>query len=175
MLFVPRVLLIPYVLPLLLFAGGGVVFKLAAPGCGQIAGDARMFVLTGDPRRIPFAVRMLRDHPHRRLYVIGAGTPAMDSAFAAQIEIESRSKSTYENAIAVKSIARRDSLGSIAVITTADHMNRALFLIRRQLPYVEISVCSVPLDKMPASRRLERWTTEYIKFLGTLLGLEKRG
>jgi hypothetical protein len=176
MFFFPfKILMNPYIMAAAVFVAGGAIFKLAAPVCGNIPVDARMFVLTGDSRRIPFALGKLDGYPKRILYVIGAGTPSLDTAFAKQIEIESSSKSTFENAAAIRRIVRENMMTSITVITTADHINRATFLIRRQIPHVNINVCPVPLNGMPAAKRLERWAAEYVKFIGTLFGVSQRG
>jgi len=163
-------------LPITLFAAGLFVFKESTPNdCEMIRTDAHIFVLTGDARRIPFAIEKLADYPRRRLYIIGAGTPTLDTKFQSQIEIESESKTTYENAVAIKYIARRKLLTRIVIITTIDHVNRAMFLVKKQIPYAKISACPVPLTKMPAPKRLERWVEEYVKFLGSLIGLTSRG
>jgi uncharacterized SAM-binding protein YcdF (DUF218 family) len=175
MFFTPvKILFNPYLLPVLLFAGGFAAFKLSAPECGIIPDDAHIFVLTGDARRIPFALPMLDGHPRRRLYVIGAGTPTLDTKFAGQMEIENKSKSTFENAVAIRHIVRRELLSDITVITTGDHMNRAVLLIKRQAPMIRVNACPVPLSKMPAAKRLERWLEEYIKFIGTFLGINQK-
>jgi uncharacterized SAM-binding protein YcdF (DUF218 family) len=176
MFFIPfKVLFNPYILAAAIFVGGGVAFKLATPVCGEIPDNAAMFVLTGDARRIPFAVKKLENYPKRRLYIIGAGTPALDTAFAGQIEIENKSKSTFENAVAIRHIVHKNFMTSITVITTEDHVNRAAFLIKRQIPYAKINACPVTLNGMPATKRLERWAAEYVKFIGTLFGLQQRG
>jgi len=175
MLLTPfRILMNPILLPAVLFAGGFIAFKLAEPECPPIPPAAQIFVLTGDPRRIPFALEMLEGEPKRRLYVIGAGTPTLDTRFGNQIEVESESKTTFENAIAIKRIAQRKLLTEIVVITTSDHIARAKFLIKKQLPYVRIDACPVPLTKMDAGKRLERWIQEYVKFIGTILGIHER-
>ncbi|MDR1071813.1 MAG: YdcF family protein [Rickettsiales bacterium] len=169
-----RILLNPYLLPAILFIGGFAGFKAAAPVCGAIPENAHIFVLTGDARRIPFALEKLDNHPARKLYVIGAGTPKIETEFAPRIEIESGSKTTYENAVAIRHIARKKMLSEITVITTVDHANRAVLLIKRQIPLVKINVCPVPLSKMTAAKRLNRWLEEYVKFLGSLVGITQR-
>ncbi|MDR1027208.1 MAG: YdcF family protein [Rickettsiales bacterium] len=169
-----RILFSPYALPAVIFAAGFLAFKAAVPECGAIAPDAQMFVLTGDARRIPFALKMLDDYPKRKLFVIGAGTPAIETPHQNRIEIENKSKSTYENAIAIKHIARKKLLTSIVVITTSDHINRAMYLARRQMPIMSITACPVPLSGMPAAKRLDRWLTEYVKFIGTMLGINSK-
>ena len=173
-MFPLKILTNPLLLPAVLFAGGFVAFKLNEPVCGPIPESAHIFVLTGDARRIPFALEKLEGHPNRRLYIIGAGTPGFDTKFDAQVEVESESRTTYENAVAIRYIARKKLLTGIVVITTADHIARAVFLIKKQIPYVGINACPAPLSKMPAVKRLERWMSEYIKFIGTLFGIEQR-
>ena len=172
-------LLTPSLLIILLFVLGGVWFKATAPvRCPTPATDAKIFVLTGDARRIPFAAKFLNGYPDRHLFIVGVGTHNFSSMISddlrRQITIESESKTTLENAIAIRNIALARNLRHIVLVTTADHMNRSNLLIRRQLPYVKIIACPVPLHGMPATQRLERWTWEYIKYLGTLIGIENR-
>ena len=161
-------------LPFTLFASGFVAFKIAEPTCKPIGDAAHIFVLTGDARRIPFALEMLDGYPWRRLYIIGAGTPSLDVGFGRQIEIESESATTYENALAVRQIVEKRRLNSIVVVTTADHITRATYLIKNQLPDIVINACPVPLTDMEPSRQLERWIQEYVKFIGTLLGIQQK-
>lgn len=176
MLFLPfKILLNPLMLPATLFATGFIIFKLNTPVCQAIPDDANIFVLTGDPRRIPFAVKKLDGYPKRKLYIIGAGTTALDAKYQTQTEIESSSLNTFENSVAIRKIANRKLLSNMVVITTADHITRAVFLIKKQLPYVKINACPAPLSKMPATKRLERWLNEYIKFLGTIVGINRKG
>ena len=53
---------------------GGMAFKFSTPSqCNEILPDDSIFVLTGDMRRIPFAMRKLRTYPNTDLYIIGAG------------------------------------------------------------------------------------------------------
>ena len=166
--------LTPSFLLLGFFVIGGMVFKSSAPReCGQIMPDDSIFVLTGDVRRIPFAMRTVSQYPDTDVYIIGAGanTAAFDSA--RPVMIESESKSTYQNAIAIRNIVNKTGLERIVVITTEDHMNRAEYLIRHELPTTEIVTCPATLYGMPAPRRLERWTTEYIKYIVTMFGIKE--
>lgn len=159
---------------------GGIVFRIATPNdCARISKDDGIFVLTGDVRRIPFAVKLLDGFPNRRLYIIGAGAPALGDmvpeSLIPQIELESESKNTYQNALALKRIAALKNFRHIAIITTEDHMNRAMLLIRKELPDVDIVACPVALRKMSAADRAARWTFEYFKYVGTLIGFKARG
>ena len=149
------------------------MFKSMAPtNCATILPDDSIFVLTGDARRIPFAMRQLRQNPYADLYIIGAGGPG-DFGASRRVTIESESKSTYQNARAIKDIANRAGLDRLVIVTTEDHMNRALYLIRHELPEVEIVACPARLTGMPAAKRLERWTTEYIKYIVTMFGIKE--
>ena len=165
--------LTPSLLILTCFVIGGAVFKSMAPRtCGTILPDDTIFVLTGDMRRIPFAMRQMRKHPDTELYIIGAGERTSFD-MSRRVMIESESKSTYQNALAIREIANRTGLDRIVLITTEDHMNRAKYLIQRELPYSEIVTCPVPLADMPVTKRLERWTVEYIKYIATMFGINE--
>ena len=166
-------LLTPSLLVLTCFVVGGMVFKSMAPRkCATILPDDTIFVLTGDMRRIPFAMRQLRKYPDADLYIIGAGAEGTFE-MTRRVTIESDSKSTYQNALAIKEIAQRTGLDRVVIITTEDHMNRAKYLIEHELPYSEIVACPVPLTDMPVAKRLERWAIEYIKYIVTLFGIKE--
>lgn len=165
--------LTPSFLAFALFISGGILFKSIAPRtCGPILPDDSIFVLTGDARRIPFAMRQLEKYPDADLYIIGVGG-ATSYEMSKRVTIESDSKSTYQNATAIRAIVNATGLDRIVVITTEDHMNRAQYLIRSELPDVEFVACSVPLVDMPATKRLERWATEYIKYIVTMFGIKE--
>ncbi len=163
----------PSLLILGAFVLGGIVFKSTTPStCGPILQNDNIFVLTGDARRIPFAMRILRQNPTVELYVIGAGA---NTAFidATRVTVEATSKSTYQNAIAIGAIVRNKNLSRAVIITTEDHMNRAMHLVRNELPETEIVACPVRLIGTPPAKRLQRWTTEYIKYIVTHLGIRE--
>ena len=165
--------LTPSFLFLALFVLGGMIFKVSAPtGCGTILPDDSIFVLTGDERRIPFAIRQMQKYPDTDLYIIGAGAPAVGN-LDRRAEIESESKSTYQNARAIKKIVSNAGLDRIVIITTEEHMNRAKYLIKHELPNTKIIAGPAMLTGMPAAKRLERWTTEYIKYIVTLFGIKE--
>ncbi|MBD5400874.1 YdcF family protein [bacterium] len=163
----------PSFLIVALFVFGGMMFKSMAPrACGTILSDDSIFVLTGDARRIPFAMRKMRENPDVDLYIIGAGGPGSYET-TKKVNVESESKSTYQNAMAIRDIANKTGLDRIVVVTTEDHMNRAQYLIAQELPNTEIVACPVPLTDMPATKRLERWTTEYVKYIVTMFGIKE--
>ncbi|MBP3397867.1 MAG: YdcF family protein [Alphaproteobacteria bacterium] len=157
------------------FILGGMIFKSVSPiRCDTILPTDSIFVLTGDERRIPFAMRKMREFPNTDLYIIGAGAQGnIDLNVSRPAIIESKSKSTYQNALAIKDIASRRNLDRIVIITTEDHMNRARYLIQKELPNTQIIACPVTLAGMPPGRRLERWATEYIKYIVTMFGIKE--
>lgn len=166
-------LLTPSLLFLGLFVLGGMMFKSMAPTqCGTILPDDSIFVLTGDMRRIPFAMRMLRTYPDADLYIIGVGADA-SYEMTRRVTVESESQSTYQNARAIHDIVVRAGLDRIVLITTEDHMNRASYLVRSELPNVEVVTCPARLAGMPPARRLERWTIEYVKYIVTMFGIKE--
>ena len=87
--------------------------------------------------------------------------------------METQSKSTYQNALAIQKIVEQKQLNRIVVVTTEEHMKRAIHLIHHEIPNTELVTCSAPLTGMPASLRLQRWTVEYLKYIATLLGIKE--
>jgi uncharacterized SAM-binding protein YcdF (DUF218 family) len=172
-------ILTPSLVFLLLVMAGGIAFKLSTPNrCAHVRGDDTLFVLTGDARRIPYAMSKLENHADRRLQIVGVGgreyAALIPAGIKGRVMLETESKSTYENSLAVRKIVRDKSLNRIVVITTEDHMNRSLLLIRRQLPKTLVIPCPVRLQKMPPNERLSRWALEYMKYSATILGLDRR-
>ncbi len=165
--------LTPSFILLLGFVLGGIIFKSIAPiRCGTIMPGDSMFVLTGDVRRIPFGIRIAQENPDAKLYIIGVSN-RITPEIAKQATIESKSKSTYQNALAIKKIAKDTNPKRIVLITTEDHMNRAMYLVRGELPEYDIVACPVNLHGMRAAKRLERWTIEYIKYIVTMIGIKE--
>ena len=154
------------------FVFGGLMFKsMTPPRCGSLLEQDNIFVLTGDTRRIPYALRKLDDLKYGQLYIIGAG--ATNIVNTEHIIVESSSKSTYQNALAIKKIVKNEDLERIVVVTTEDHMNRALYLLRNEMPDIDIVACPASLTGMPATSRLKRWTIEYIKYIVTMFGIKE--
>ncbi len=163
----------PSLLILGAFIIGGVIFKATAPtSCNGIMANDSVFVLTGDARRIPFAMHQMNQYPNTNLYIIGAGAEYVPTNIR-HVSVESDSKSTYQNALAIKKIATESNLHRIVLVTTVDHINRAMRLVRDELPNVIVIACPVQLHGMPAPKRLERWATEYVKYIVTLLGIKE--
>lgn len=154
------------------FVLGGMMFKsMTPPRCESLMQNDNIFVLTGDARRIPYALKKLDDLPYGNLYIIGAGVTNIPDR--EHIYVESLSKSTYQNALAIKHIVHTQNMSRIVIVTTEDHMNRALYLLRDELPNTDIIACPASLVGMSTSGRLKRWTIEYIKYVVTLFGIKE--
>ena len=154
------------------FIFGGIMFKsMTPPRCESLMQNDNIFVLTGDARRIPYALKRLDDLQYGNLYIIGAGTENITER--PHVSIESESKSTYQNALAIKKIATEQNIKRLVVITTEDHMNRSLYLLREILPETDIVPCPASLTGMPTPTRVKRWTIEYVKYVVTLFGIKE--
>ena len=93
--------------------------------------------------------------------------------FSTSFNVESQSKSTYQNSLAIKRIVKQQNLNRIVIITTEDHMNRALYLLRNELPNTDIIPCPASLTDMPTPARVKRWALEYAKYIVTLCGIKE--
>lgn len=154
------------------FVLGGMMFKsMTPPRCESLMQNDNIFVLTGDARRIPYAVKKLETLRYGNLYIIGAG--ATNIPDIEHVNVESLSKSTYQNALAIKHIVQTEQMPRIVIVTTEDHMNRALYLLRDELPDTDIIACPASLVGMSTTERLKRWTIEYIKYVVTLFGIKE--
>ncbi len=154
------------------FVFGGIMFKsMTPPRCESLHQDDTIFVLTGDARRIPYAIKKLDSLQYGNLYIIGAGVTTIPNHV--HVNVESTSKSTYQNALAIKKIVADQNLERIVVVTTEDHMNRALYLLRTTLPDTDIVACPASLTGMPTPVRVKRWTVEYMKYIVTMFGIKE--
>ena len=155
------------------FVFGGIMFKSMTPlRCEALNQNDNIFVLTGDARRIPYAIKKLDSLKYGNLYVIGAGAMTAIPNHV-HVNVEAASKSTYQNALAIKKIVEKNKLERVVIVTTEDHMNRALYLLRGTLPDTDIIACPASLTGMAAPARLRRWTIEYIKYIVTLFGIKE--
>lgn len=157
---------------IILFVFGGIMFKSMTPlRCETLNQNDNIFVLTGDARRIPYAIKKLDSLRYGNLYIIGAGATVVPNHV--HVNIESASKSTYQNALAIRKIVNGKNLNRIVIVTTEDHMNRAMYLLRTTLPETDIIACPASLNGMSAPQRLKRWAIEYIKYIATLFGIKE--
>jgi len=157
---------------LVCFVLGGALFKYTTPPkCTNLQQDDSIFVLTGDTRRIPYALNKLDNLQYGQLYVIGAGVE--NAVLLPHVKVESSSKSTYQNALAIKNIVEQTNLNRIVLVTTEDHMHRALHLIRHEIPQTDIVACPASLIGMQTPERVKRWTIEYVKYIATIFGIKE--
>ena len=155
------------------FVLGGMIFKLTSPlSCGPILPNDTIFVLTGDARRVPFAMQQTKQYPATQIHIIGVGSHKF-KINNNNVALETKSKSTYQNALAIHKIVKQKQLSRIVIVTTEEHMKRARHLIHHETPNTEIITCSAPLIGMPASQRLQRLTVEYLKYIVTLFGIKE--
>lgn len=137
-------------------------------------------VLTGDNRRIRFALNQMEQGRFDRLLIVGAGLDPgrfeqqfvlserlRQSVERGEIELADRSTSTLENAIeAFCWLRRHSSISSITLITSQSHMARASLAFDRALgPYVRVS--RLVSDEREVAGRPVAHTTEWHKFLAT--------
>lgn len=155
------------------FIFGGIMFKsMTPPRCINLQQTDNIFVLTGDVRRIPYALKKLETLQYGNLYIIGAGAQ-QNITTKKHINIETTSKSTYQNALAIKNIVEKEDINRIVVVTTEDHMNRALYLLHKTLPDTDIVACPASLTGMSTPARVKRWAIEYVKYIVTLFGIKE--
>lgn len=154
------------------FVLGGMMFKsVTPPKCGALHEKDNIFVLAGDMRRIPYALKKLDTLHYGNLYIIGAGAKFFPGI--KQAKVESTSKSTYQNTLAIKNIVQHQKLDRIVIVTTEDHMNRSLYLLHDELPDTDIIACPASLSGMPTPIRVKRWAIEYVKYIVTLFGIKE--
>ena len=154
------------------FVLGGLMFKsVTPPRCDALKSNDNIFVLTGDSRRIPYALKKLETLKYGKLYIIGAGADNITKK--RHVKVESLSKSTYQNAVAIKNIVQKRKLKRLVVVTTEDHMNRSLYLLRDELPETDIIPCPASLSGMSVPARVKRWAIEYLKYIVTLFGVKE--
>ena len=79
------------------FIFGGIMFKsVTPPRCESLMQNDTIFVLTGDERRIPYALKKLDDLQYGKLYIIGAGVNKISNHEHVSIETESKSFKNLE-------------------------------------------------------------------------------
>ena len=143
------------------FIFGGIMFKsMTPPRCESLLQNDTIFVF-----------KKLENLQYGKLYIIGAGAANLTNLV--HVNVETQSKSTYQNSLAIKKIVNSENLNRIVIITTEDHMNRSLYLLRNELPETDIVPCPASLTGMPTPMRTKRWALEYIKYMVTLFGIKE--
>lgn len=170
---VVKTILRPSSLLILVVFIGLLVFLTAVPECRNVS-SKNIVVVTGAAERIPRALEIMRLNPDARLLISGAGSHQLRLPPDMKIEIETTSKTTFENSLAIKSWVLENGFNDIALITSDYHMWRTMLLTRRQLPFTKIETCAVSPDGLTRRKRLELWMKEFGKYFMTIFGINEK-
>lgn len=139
-------------------------------------------VLTGGPRRIVEAAKLLREGHAKHLLISGVNKKTSHSAlrriaridaklFACCVTVGYLAKNTWGNAVETRDWRRKRKFKSLIVVTANYHMPRSLAELALRMPDVEL----VPHPVTPKSFKTAPWwlnvsstrilAQEYIKFL----------
>ncbi|MDR2685452.1 MAG: YdcF family protein [Rickettsiales bacterium] len=151
----------------------GLIFYNAVPECKWIQSN-HIAVLTGDKQRIPKAIEFARSKPRARLLISGAGSTDLKLPSNLDIEIETESKTTYDNSMAVRDWVIRNGFDDVAIITSDYHVWRTLLLTRRAMPFTKIEICAVSSENLTRRQRMDLWVSEFGKYVMTMLGITTR-
>jgi uncharacterized SAM-binding protein YcdF (DUF218 family) len=163
---------------LIIYLFHGFVYGLRPPGAITPGADA-IVVLTGGKGRAEAGLSLLQQGAAGFLIVSGVNEDAdIESIFGGtagpwelNIILEKRSRSTYENAVEVRRLVKEFDIGSIVLITSGYHMQRASYTFGRILPGdVKIEPYTVSTPNFD----VERWwgsagslwlvLTEFVKY-----------
>ena len=183
------------------FILGFLLFATAAtrkPAADGRTADA-IVVLTGGPRRISEAGRLLRQGRAKHLLISGVNRKTSRAAlrriagidarlFACCVTVGYRAMNTQGNALETQSWQRNHDFSSLIVVTANYHMPRSLAELSLRMPRVEL----IPYSVTPKSFEQTPWwlnasstrllAQEYLKFLpsaakltiGRLFGTENQ-
>lgn len=145
--------------------------------------------LTGGASRISDAVELLAAGHGKRLLISGVNpstkpgelmriTPELEKLFACCVDLGHTALNTTGNAVEIAQWTHEHQFRSIAVVTSAWHMPRALIELERELPGIELIPHAVVSDRM----RDEPWwrnaqtarllLVEYLKYVATLARIQ---
>ncbi len=149
------------------WAGGLVWFATLLPTAPDAPGEPAdaIVVLTGGADRVAEGFSLLREGAAPRLFVSGVGegvtvaellevtTGARNAALERRIELGRTARDTVGNAAEIAGWAAERGLRRLRVVTASYHLPRALHLLRRAAPDIELLAHPV----IPASLKLEEW------------------
>ncbi len=162
-----RAIVILLLLVAALWAGGLLRFVAALPDRPEAPGrktDA-VVVLTGGADRVAEGVRLLQEGKAPVLFVSGVGEgvtvvrllelagDGANTALACCIELGHAAQDTVGNAAEVAVWAAERKARSLRIVTAAYHLPRALHLLRRTAPGIEMLTHPV----VPGTLKLEQW------------------
>ncbi len=136
-------------------------------------------VLTGGSSRLQEAVDLLERGIAARLFISGVNTNVTDAELLAVlgssekladccIESGTKAQNTAGNAAEISEWVARRHISSIRVVTSLEHMPRAMIEMRRNMP--DIKMIAHPVGQWrPENIRFMSLAREYSKFLVSLL------
>ncbi len=139
--------------------------------------------LTGGADRVTAAFHLLAGGRADHMLVTGIGggaglheltDPARVSVHdvADHVTLGRGAASTHGNAAETAAWASANGIHSIILVTAFYHMPRAMLEMRRALPHLVFYPAPVfPAETMAPTTRLRLLSEEYLKYLGTLVGL----
>jgi uncharacterized SAM-binding protein YcdF (DUF218 family) len=169
------------------------------PGPLEIPKNSAIVVLAGGKFRIEAALSLYEAGIGDELFIIGAGKKATPYSLTrvnspellhkipedrfAQIQVETESRNTIENAFAVKKLlAQKPEVKNIILITSSYHMRRSQFIFENQIPAsVKILPFTSPSEAIERSNWWHSWlgiqltVREYTKFILASFVLPKIG
>lgn len=135
-------------------------------------------VLTGGNSRLQEAVRLLESGVAGRLFISGVNVQVTEAELLSLlgisgeladccIETGAKARNTVGNAQEISLWVQKSQMSSIRVVTSLEHMPRALIEIRRFMP--EIRIVAHPVGQWrPENIRLVSLIREYSKYLVSL-------
>lgn len=135
-------------------------------------------VLTGGNSRLQEAVRLLENGIADKLFISGINAAVSEAELYAAlgiskkyadccIEAGAKAKNTVGNAEEISGWVKKSQMSSIRVVTSLEHMPRALVEIRRFMP--DIIIIAHPVGQWrPENIRLISLAREYSKYLVSL-------
>lgn len=164
--------------------GGFVRFVVTAQRDPALPPQADGIVaLTGGADRVSVALHLLAEGRANQMLVTGIGGGAALPELtrpakvplqnvAARVTLGRGAVSTHGNAAETAAWAAQNSIHSIILVTAFYHMPRAMLEMRRALPGLTFYPAPVfPAETMALTTRLRLLSEEYLKYLGTLVGL----
>lgn len=135
-------------------------------------------VLTGGNRRLQEAVRLLEEGMADKLFISGVNATVTEAELHAVLDISKKladcciesgtvAQNTVGNAEEISRWVKKSHMSSIRVVTSLEHMPRALIEIRRFMP--DMRIVAHPVGQWrPENIRFVSLVREYSKYLVSL-------
>jgi uncharacterized SAM-binding protein YcdF (DUF218 family) len=140
-------------------------------------------VFSGEPRRIRTAVNFLKKGLGQQLFIVGQdNTDEIEiarrenrSLFKCCVEIDNRSKNTFEDAFLARKLLLKKRSKSLILVTSSFHVPRAKKELRRLLPDMQINSYGVADDSLKVKNIFSDpnmgpvFLAQYLKFIAVSL------